>query len=142
MRRLSASFKAREVSKRYRAVVSGRLGEIGAPAQDVRLPLSGQEAHTRWTAVAHLPHARLGTVTLVDVRPITGRTHQIRRHLAMIGDAILGDAKYQPREGAPREDIDDVREVERHWDNPSYGGFQAKRRQAWSTRDRPAYLHH
>lgn len=34
------------------------------------------------------------------------------------------------------------REVERKWDNPLFGGFQQKRRQAWSTRDRPAYLHH
>ena len=34
------------------------------------------------------------------------------------------------------------KEVERAWDNPRFGGFQAKRRQAWSTRDRPAYLHH
>ena len=33
------------------------------------------------------------------------------------------------------------REVKRKWDNPAFGGFQAKRRQAWSTRDRPAYLH-
>ena len=31
--------------------------------------------------------------------------------------------------------------VERHWDNPSYGGFFVRRKQAWSTRDRPAYLH-
>ena len=34
------------------------------------------------------------------------------------------------------------KEQERHFDNPFFGGFQAKRRQAWSTRDRPAYLHH
>jgi hypothetical protein len=33
-------------------------------------------------------------------------------------------------------------DVKRQWDNPSFGGFQAKRQQAWSTRDRPAYLHH
>ena len=33
------------------------------------------------------------------------------------------------------------REIGRTWDNPLFGGFQRKRRQAWSTRDRPAYLH-
>ena len=32
-------------------------------------------------------------------------------------------------------------EIPRTFDNPMFGGFQAKRRQAWSTRDRPAYLH-
>ena len=49
-------------------------------------------------------------------------------------------------DGACRRDVPAIlserwREVERKWDNPAYGGFQAKRRQAWSTRDRPAYLH-
>ena len=34
------------------------------------------------------------------------------------------------------------KEVERKWDNPAYQGFQSRRRQAWSTRDRPAYLQH
>ena len=48
-------------------------------------------------------------------------------------------------EGVCRRDVPDIlrerwREVDRKWDNPSFGGLQAKRRQAWSTRDRPAYL--
>jgi hypothetical protein len=47
-----------------------------------------------------------------------------------------------------RTDIDEIIKdrwrslaAERKWDNPSWGGLQSKRRQAWSTRDRPAYLH-
>jgi len=99
LRTLSAAFASRNVHKRYRAVVTGRLGVPGQPRSDIHLPLSGQEARTHWATVGTCPHAQFGEVTLVDVFPITGRTHQIRRHLAMLGHPIVGDVKYGTVQG-------------------------------------------
>ena len=99
LRALSAAFAARQVRKRYRAVVAGELGTLGAPPQSVRLPLSGQEAWTEWVAVARLQHSACGAATLVDLYPHTGRTHQLRRHMALLGHPIVGDARYWPRSG-------------------------------------------
>lgn len=103
---LSAAFAARLVRKRYRAVVAGRLGRVGAPRAAVCLPLSGQSARTEWAAVSHHPSAAYGHVTLVDLLPRTGRTHQLRRHMALLGHPIVGDAKYFRRHwrGAAREE--------------------------------------
>ena len=105
-RRLSRAFEQREVRKRYVAVVQGHLGDIGGPWQDIHLPIAadwerrplrvidaaqGQPSHTRWRAVAR--GAMAGT-TRIELEPITGRTHQLRVHLAALGHPILGDALY------------------------------------------------
>ena len=50
---------------------------------------AGREAETSFRIVERLP-----AVTLVEARPRTGRTHQIRVHLAAIGHPILGDRPY------------------------------------------------
>lgn len=105
---LKKSFFRREVRKEYLALVAGRLeGErevdiaLG-PALDsqVRIKVGprsvddgGQEASTRVEALAW-GEFRNQTCTLVRASPRTGRTHQIRVHLAEIGHAILGDKLY------------------------------------------------
>ena len=100
LRTLSAAFASRSVHKRYRAVVVGRLGESDAlgTLATIDLPLSGREARTHWAAIAHWAHPLHGTVTLLDLFPHTGRTHQLRRHLAMLGHPILGDSRYGLRQ--------------------------------------------
>ncbi len=100
-RELSRQFAAREVGKVYRAVV------FGSPDADeglVDLPLRkdfdrpprhmvdhelGRPAQTRWRAVE-----RRADRTLLEVEPITGRSHQIRIHLASLDHPILGDPLY------------------------------------------------
>ena len=72
LRTLSAAFAERRVRKRYRAVVAGELGTLGAPPQSVRAPLSGQQAWTEWAAVARMHHSACGAATLVDLYPHTG----------------------------------------------------------------------
>lgn len=100
-RRLSHLFRERLVAKRYVAMVSGRLELL---AGEIDLPLmrdwpnrprqkvdheSGKPSLTRYRVLAHDD----GT-TRVELEPVTGRTHQLRVHMAASGHPILGDALY------------------------------------------------
>jgi tRNA pseudouridine32 synthase/23S rRNA pseudouridine746 synthase len=107
-RELSQAFAAREVRKRYIAVVAGRLE---APPQGwgvIDLPIIvdwpnrplriidhhlGKPSVTRWRV---LGYDEAGTHTRVELEPVTGRSHQLRIHLRELGHPILGDALYAP----------------------------------------------
>lgn len=107
-RELSRAFAAREVSKRYIAVVAGRLD---APSQGwgvIDLPIvvdwpnrplrivdhtRGKPSLTRWRV---LGNDETGLRTRIELEPVTGRSHQLRVHLAELGHPILGDALYAP----------------------------------------------
>jgi tRNA pseudouridine32 synthase/23S rRNA pseudouridine746 synthase len=101
-RELSADFAERRVGKLYVAVVAGRLeGEglidlpLGAdwpnrPRQQVDFK-RGKPSQTRWRVLAHE-----GPDTRLLLTPVTGRSHQLRVHLAHVGHPILGDALYAP----------------------------------------------
>lgn len=91
---LNRAFAERQVKKRYRAVVNGRLEGDGIIAE----PIADRPAETRYAVVAHGPSVRCGWSTVVDLWPVTGRTHQLRRHLAGLGHAIVGDTLYGERE--------------------------------------------
>lgn len=113
-RALSIAFAQRQVHKRYAAVVAGLLtdddGDItlplgpdwpNRPRQQVD-PVAGKPSHTRWQVLAR--DAAAGT-TCLALQPLTGRTHQLRLHLAAIGHPILGDPLYAPptvQAAAPR----------------------------------------
>ncbi|MBU0745854.1 MAG: RluA family pseudouridine synthase [Gammaproteobacteria bacterium] len=107
-RRLSHAFAERQVHKRYQAVVQGLMGATGEDNawNEIDLPIAadwerrplriinaatGKPSLTRWRALSHDPGAQ---TTRVELEPITGRTHQLRVHLAAVGHAILGDALY------------------------------------------------
>jgi 23S rRNA pseudouridine1911/1915/1917 synthase len=87
---LGRRFQRREVHKRYRAILSGRLEGEGV----VDTPIEDREARTRWRVVRHDPSLHVGQVTTVDLFPETGRTHQLRRHMASLGHPVLGDDLY------------------------------------------------
>lgn len=91
LRRLTEAFRERQVHKRYRAVLAGRLEPSRGICSE---PLAGQSAQTEWNVVRNYASATYGTVTLVDFFPLTGRTHQLRRHAAWLGHPIVGDAGY------------------------------------------------
>ncbi|MBI5006627.1 MAG: RluA family pseudouridine synthase [Nitrosomonadales bacterium] len=100
-RRLSQMFQEREVGKRYIAVVSGKLEQ---EAGEISLPLIRDWPNRPKQMVDHeqgkpsLTRYRLlgmeSGSSRLELEPITGRTHQLRVHLAAIGHPILGDALY------------------------------------------------
>lgn len=109
MAALCTAFGRREPRKRYRAVLCGepgaeRSGGGGGGAADagcgargvIDSPLDGRPSVTRWSTVKWCPSDRYGRLTLVDMWPKTGRTHQLRRHAAdTLGCPILGRAGMQ-----------------------------------------------
>lgn len=111
-RTLSMAFAARAVEKRYVAEVLGVLANEGWQTIDLPLiadwpnrPRSrvdaaiGKPSLTRWRVLA--PDAVRGR-TRVELAPVTGRSHQLRVHLAAIGHPIAGDALYGDAASAPR----------------------------------------
>ena len=80
-------FEQRRVAKRYVALV---LGEV-PQSMDLMWPLDGKTACTRVVRLAMGTMAGAGSVSLVRAEPVTGRTHQIRRHLFAAGHGIVGD---------------------------------------------------
>lgn len=87
---LSEAFHRRDVSKRYEALTVGRLDGKGRVTE----PLDGRDADTTWEALEHARTLKPDWVTRVALFPHTGRTHQLRRHLAHLGTPILGDKQY------------------------------------------------
>lgn len=89
-RAIGILFESRAVRKRYVALVHGH-----APAAlTLAWPLDGKPAETRVVRLAKGRIAGAGPVSFVEAKPITGRTHQIRRHLYNAGHGIVGDEQY------------------------------------------------
>jgi tRNA pseudouridine32 synthase/23S rRNA pseudouridine746 synthase len=107
LRALMAQFRERRVSKEYLALVEGDPGPEGT----IDLPLSpipgqprsrvdpaGRPALTRWRRLE-----RRGERSLVALYPETGRSHQLRVHLAALGTPIAGDRWYGQAGAPPAE---------------------------------------
>lgn len=102
-RRLSHLFRERQVLKRYVAVVRGKLA---SPTGEVDLPISadwpnrpkqqinqdtGKHSLTRYRLLSHDAEQN---ICRIELEPVTGRTHQLRLHMAAIGHPVLGDSLY------------------------------------------------
>lgn len=100
---LSEQIKAHTVKRAYLAILQGvpRLDEGGVDGPIGRHPSdrkkmaivpNGRPAHTDWRVLE-----RLRGAALIEARLTTGRTHQIRVHMASIGHPVLGDPVYGPK---------------------------------------------
>lgn len=100
---LSEQIKAHTVERAYMAIVYGNLkedsgfvdGPIGRhPTDRKRMAIvpGGRNAHTDWQVLR-----RLRGATLIEAKLTTGRTHQIRVHMASIGHPVAGDPVYGPK---------------------------------------------
>jgi len=104
-RAMSHRFATRQVDKRYEALVAG---SPSAEEGEVDLPLitdwprrprqmvcleTGKPSMTHWRVLARDVG---GEVTRVALKPLTGRSHQLRVHMAAIGHPLLGDPLYAP----------------------------------------------
>ena len=105
-RRLSEQLKARQIERRYLALVHGNLrqdqGTIDAPiARHQRLRKQMAVVADGRDAVTHYEvKERFGEYTFVELKLETGRTHQIRVHMAHRGHPVAGDTVYGPRKVA------------------------------------------
>lgn len=101
--RLAADLKERRVRREYQALVHGNLladqGTVDAPIarhpiqrKQMAVVPGGRSAVTHYQVLE-----RLGNYTLLQLQLETGRTHQIRVHLAHIGHPVVGDPAYGPR---------------------------------------------
>jgi len=99
---LQDQFKARKVSKIYLALVDGKppspIGRVEAaiardPSHRKKMAIvstgKGRNAETEFRTLESFPHH-----TLIEAHPITGRTHQIRLHMAFLKCPIVGDTIY------------------------------------------------
>lgn len=89
--RLGLQLQRAEVDKAYVAEVLGDLAAAHGEAGEVAVPLDRKPALTRWRVLAWDPARR---VSLVELRILTGRRHQIRRHLEILGHPVMGDPRY------------------------------------------------
>lgn len=102
--KLAEQIKERQVTRKYLALVHGNLPEpkgiidapIGRDAKDRQkmavVHQNSKPARTHYTVLQ-----RYGEYTLVECKLETGRTHQIRVHMAYLGHPVVGDPKYGPR---------------------------------------------
>jgi 23S rRNA pseudouridine1911/1915/1917 synthase len=109
-RRLAEQFSRREVKKTYLALVHGWIkhdhGTIASAIARDRLCRTrmttrgrrGREAVSHWRVLRRI-QSRFGKFSLLELKIETGRTHQIRVHLASLSHPVVGDRLY----GAPRE---------------------------------------
>jgi tRNA pseudouridine32 synthase/23S rRNA pseudouridine746 synthase len=102
-KQLSRLFREREIDKRYLAVVSGQFAEEGG---EIDLPLicdwpnrprqkvdfeTGKRSLTRFRLLNRDASTK---TSRIELEPVTGRTHQLRVHLAALGHPIVGDPLY------------------------------------------------
>jgi tRNA pseudouridine32 synthase/23S rRNA pseudouridine746 synthase len=116
-RQLGSAFANQHIHKQYEAIVWGHLDppdaadSAGEPWGTINLPIAadwerrplrvvdtlhGKPSTTLWRVLAQGDMHQHTPCTRVALRPLTGRTHQLRVHMAALGHPIVGDALYAP----------------------------------------------
>jgi 23S rRNA pseudouridine1911/1915/1917 synthase len=87
---LNNYFKDKTIEKTYYAVTVKKMITAGV----VQLPIDGKASLSDFSVIETVPSSVFEALNLVKIKPKTGRKHQIRKHLASLGNPILGDKEY------------------------------------------------
>lgn len=87
---LNKLFENKEIQKTYHAVSIGKMETQGT----IKLPIDDKKSTTHFKVLKTVTSERFGFLNLVKLSPKTGRKHQLRKHLASLGNPILGDKEY------------------------------------------------
>ncbi|MBT8307783.1 MAG: RluA family pseudouridine synthase, partial [Maribacter sp.] len=90
IRELNTMFEAKKIQKTYYAITIGDMDTGGK----ITSKIDGKESHSKYRLIESVASKRFGKLNLVELRPLTGRRHQLRKHLSSIGNPILGDKDY------------------------------------------------
>lgn len=88
---LGRMLEAKEITKRYRAILQGTLKGSGT----IESPVNEKPALTNFEVIENIETLKDTSLTLVDFYPVTGRTHQLRVHASSLGLPIVGDKLYK-----------------------------------------------
>jgi 23S rRNA pseudouridine1911/1915/1917 synthase len=95
--KLKQSFAERNCQKNYLALVHGKMTLVdGEEDGTVNATVQNKPSETKYRIVRHCRSSisKDGWLTVVDLRPLTGRKHQLRKHMKVIGHPIWGDHRY------------------------------------------------
>lgn len=87
---LNQQFEQKKIDKIYHAIAMGEMPESGIISE----PIDGKPSESRFDVMKRQISPRFGYLNLLRLTPVTGRRHQLRKHLFGIGHPILGDKTY------------------------------------------------
>ncbi|MGB7784584.1 MAG: RluA family pseudouridine synthase [Salinimicrobium sp.] len=90
IRSLNAMFENKQVEKSYYAITIKKMSPFGS----ITLPVDGKASESTYRLLDSVASERFGCLNLLRLKPLTGRRHQLRKHLSAIGNPILGDKLY------------------------------------------------
>ena len=90
---LGKQFEDKKIRKKYNAVVIGKPAKKGI----INIPVDGKEAISEFECIRTEKSLRNGYLSLLNLYPLTGRTHQLRIHCEKSGFPILGDKLYNAK---------------------------------------------
>ena len=88
---MGRQFEKKTIRKRYKAVVVGKVKEAKGRLNS---SIDGKPSLTEYEVVKVTTSAKYGYLSLVNLYPVTGRTHQLRIHMSELGHPIIGDKYY------------------------------------------------
>jgi 23S rRNA pseudouridine1911/1915/1917 synthase len=91
---LNRLFEERKIEKKYIAITIGKMPQSGI----IDTPVGDKSAKTIFRVLNTVESERFGYLNLIDIKIETGRKHQIRKHMAGIGNPVLGDQTYGTEE--------------------------------------------
>jgi len=87
---LNKLFEEREIQKKYFAITIGHQNDSGI----IETLVDGKPSKSEYKVISRMESRKYESLNLVELIPFTGRRHQLRVHLASLGNPILGDLKY------------------------------------------------